>query len=174
MGALIIVVIVAVVVVMVLVSLGTWYAHGAEKRCRASQACRLKPMCADRSQEACAASYEAIYALDDVMSDCASAYVERFGGQVPSYYLKEHPRKAFSYMKRSVHVVLRKGDGSLYDGNTLAYVGLHELAHVLCSQMDGDQHGAHFRLVFERLCAIASERGYYDPELPLDAEYPSS
>jgi hypothetical protein len=137
------------------------------------QSCRLKPMCSRGDPERCETSYDALVRLDGLMNDCAREYASSYGGGVPVFYLKEHPSRSFSYMKTSVYVVLRKGDGTLYDKDTLAFVGLHELAHVLCNELDGDKHGPRFVLVFDRLLEIAKRKGYYDGEAPFDADYPS-
>jgi hypothetical protein len=110
--------------------------------------------------------------LDTRLEECAKVYKSRFGGKTAEYLLKEHPDKSFSYMKRSIYLVLRKPDGQLFADNTIIYVGLHELGHVLCAKMDGDEHGPEYQLVFSRLLHIAQEKGYYDPEKGLDETYP--
>ena len=111
--------------------------------------------------------------LDTIMNDTAAEYNKQFGGNTPTYYLKEHPHRSYSYMKRSVYLVLRKEDGSLYDNNTLVYVALHELGHIMCHKMDGASHGHMWKLVFDRLITIATEKGYYDTEQAIDGDYPS-
>jgi len=137
------------------------------------KSCRIMPMCKSTSKDVCKSSTEIMTSLYVMMEVCANTYVERFGGTVPKFYLKEHTHRTFSYMKRSIHIVIRKPDGSLFDNNTLVYVCIHELAHVLCGKMDGNRHGPDYMLTFDRLLDIAQESGYYNPEMVLDDTYPS-
>jgi hypothetical protein len=55
-----------------------------------------------------------------------------------------------------------------YDINTLTYVALHELAHVI-SKSTG--HGPEFKENFSKLLKRGSELGIYDPKLPIPANY---
>ena len=133
----------------------------------------MKPLCSDVSQERCDSSMDIMMKLDTIMNNTAKEYSNQFGGNMPVYYLKEHPHRSYSYMKKSVYLVLRKKDGNLYDINTLVYVSLHELGHIMCHKMDGNTHGEHWKLVFDRLLKIAVDKGYYNPETTIDSNYPS-
>lgn len=164
------VVVIAIIVAVVAVVVLYLMRNKAPKDC---QRCRMKPLCSETSQERCETSMDAMLKLDSVMNDVSTEYIKRYGGSQPIYYLKEHPQRSYSYMKRSVYLVLRREDGTLYDNNTLTYVGVHELGHLLCGTMDGKEHGPHWTLVFTRLLGIAVERGHYDPETPVDSSYPS-
>jgi hypothetical protein len=168
---------VLVIVVVLVVAVAAWlllpWRVGWRWRGHDASGGDVKPICAGVSTERCSSSYDALVRLDGVMSGCADEYVARFGGAKPRYTLKEHSSRTYAYMKRSIHVVVRRHDGTLFDDNTLAYVGLHELGHLLCGSDACRHHGPHFVLVFTRLLGIAKEKGHYDPELALDGEYPS-
>jgi hypothetical protein len=170
MGAVTMLVLVIVVVLIVLVAAaGAWLLLPWPARWRSSWqwsgSSGAKPICAS--------SYDALVRLDGVMSSCADEYVARFGGAKPRYTLKEHSSRAYAYMKRSIYVVVCRSDGTLFDDNTLTYVGLHELGHLLCGSDACRHHGPHFVLVFARLLDIAKKQGHYNPELALDDAYPS-
>ncbi len=55
-----------------------------------------------------------------------------------------------------------------YDINTLTYVALHELAHVI-SKSTG--HGPEFKENFSKLLKRGAELGIYDPRKPIPANY---
>lgn len=58
-----------------------------------------------------------------------------------------------------------------YDMNTLMFVALHELAHVI-TKADGDQsHGKEFRGKFAHLLKIAYQKGVYNPTKPMPETY---
>lgn len=57
-----------------------------------------------------------------------------------------------------------------YDINTIMYVALHELAHVITP--DGkEEHGPEFKQNFSKLLRKASEEGIYNPRIPIPATY---
>jgi len=55
-----------------------------------------------------------------------------------------------------------------YDANTIMYVALHELAHVISH---GVGHGKEFMENFERLRQRASVLGFFDPSVPITKTY---
>jgi hypothetical protein len=55
-----------------------------------------------------------------------------------------------------------------YDINTLMYVAIHELAHVV-SKNEG--HGDEFKANFASLLKLASEKDIYNPRKPIPATY---
>jgi len=55
-----------------------------------------------------------------------------------------------------------------YDMNTLMYVALHELAHMV-SKNHG--HGDEWRANFDRLLKDGSKVGIYDPRIPIPERY---
>ena len=164
-------VIVVIVILLVAALVMVWLVYRVPKNCTR---CRIKPICSGASLEKCEASFDTMFQLDTKLGECGIEYKKRYGGKTAEYMLKEHPDRSFSYMKRSIYLVLKKPSGETFDENTLVYVGLHELGHVLCAKMDGDEHGPEYQLVFSRLLSIAQEKGYYDPAKGMDDTYPHS
>lgn len=166
--------IVVAIVLVVVAAIAVWIVIRTKSLQACGDSCRIKPMCSNKTEEHCNASFNTLQQLDQQLRGCGEDYTKQYGGKVPVYYLKEHPTKTFSYMKRSIHIVIHKPDGvTRYDNDTLMYVGLHELAHVLCNKLDGDAHGPEFQLVFGRLLNIAVAKNIYNPEAQIDREYPS-
>lgn len=58
--------------------------------------------------------------------------------------------------------------GVPYDENTIMYVALHELAHVVSTNIG---HGKEFRKNFATLLARAHKLGFYDPTKPIATTY---
>ena len=59
--------------------------------------------------------------------------------------------------------------GEPYDLNTIMYVALHELAHVITRNEHG--HGTKFKANFTALLKKAAALGLYDPSKPIPANY---
>lgn len=55
-----------------------------------------------------------------------------------------------------------------YDMNTIMYVALHELAHVLC---DSQGHGDEFKKKFSKILRHAAKIGIYDPRVSMSPTY---
>ncbi len=55
-----------------------------------------------------------------------------------------------------------------YDSNTIMYVALHELAHVVSK---GIGHGEEFRQNFSKLLLEGERLGFYDPTKPMTTTY---
>ena len=68
--------------------------------------------------------------------------------------------KSFTENKQRVTLCLRNQFGELYDQNSLMYVALHELAHVINDEV---HHTKKFRRIFDALLKHASANGFYDP-----------
>ena len=64
----------------------------------------------------------------------------------------------------------QRGGKCAYTINTIMYVALHELSHVITPYSDGD-HGPVFRKNFENLLAEAAKKDLYDPRLPIPHDY---
>jgi hypothetical protein len=64
--------------------------------------------------------------------------------------------------------------GKQYPWNTLAYVSLHELAHVVTKIKEKDPHGPQFRKNFTTILDKAARLGYYDPSVPVPDTYCST
>lgn len=76
---------------------------------------------------------------------------------------------AFTENKQVITLCLVNPDtGNYYDMNTIMYVSLHELAHVV-SKNHG--HGDEFKTNFARLLREAAKRGIYDPSKPIPMTY---
>lgn len=60
-----------------------------------------------------------------------------------------------------------------YDLNTLMYVSLHELAHVITPEGadEKDEHGPVFTQNFSNLLRKAAQKGIYNPKVPIPATY---
>lgn len=67
--------------------------------------------------------------------------------------------------------VVNPETGGYYDINTIMYVALHELAHVI-TNADGDQsHGEEFKGNFARLLKVANAKGVYNSRKPIPVTY---
>lgn len=85
---------------------------------------------------------------------------------------------AYTIDKRTIYLCLRDSEtGEIFDINTLMYVTLHEIAHVITHDSEYningklDDHGPLFRKNFSRLLTIATSKGVYDPRKPLPKSY---
>ncbi len=71
--------------------------------------------------------------------------------------------------KSIIYLCLRDEKGHFYPVNTLMYVALHEIAHLLNKTDFG--HTTAFHKVFDRLLCNAASKGVYDPKQPHTAWY---
>ena len=78
---------------------------------------------------------------------------------------------AYTLNKKAIYIQLYKKNHTLYDYNTLVYVFLHEMAHVLCSDVG---HTESFVRIYRQLLQDAKQLHLYEPKIPLDPEYPMS
>lgn len=110
-----------------------------------------------------------------------------------SYYSHDHPilnqvREKFSQLNPEyAKIPLREGNsaytenkavitlclknpetGKYYDDNTIMYVALHELGHII-SKTHG--HNDEFKRNFSSLLRQAARRGVYDPRIPIPSTY---
>ena len=76
--------------------------------------------------------------------------------------------ESFTINKEEVTLCLEDENGNYYDNNMLMYVGLHELAHVLCDEVG---HTDKFWVIFDRLMDKAEEIGVYDRKIPIVHNY---
>lgn len=82
--------------------------------------------------------------------------------------------EAYTEDKSSITLCLVDPDTKReYDMNTLLYVGLHELAHVITPESDNpdDEHGETFKINFTRLLKEGAAIGIYDPSKPIPSKY---
>lgn len=76
---------------------------------------------------------------------------------------------AFTENKEVITLCLTDPDtGKDYDINTITYVALHELAHVISTTVG---HGKIFRENFQKLLKKGAELGIYDPRRPIPVRY---
>lgn len=77
---------------------------------------------------------------------------------------------AYTENKSTIYVCLKHPrTGQVYDMNTLLYVTLHEIAHVITSEYD--EHGPEWQSNFSKLLNRAHRRGIYDPSQPVPKDY---
>ena len=58
-----------------------------------------------------------------------------------------------------------------YNINVIMYVALHELAHVITKDKEGDDHGPIYKKNFAELLDIAKEKGVYDARVTIPETY---
>lgn len=79
--------------------------------------------------------------------------------------------KSYTVNKKVVYVCLVDSTtNKYYDKNTVIYVLIHELAHVLCDEVG---HTDKYREIFDDLIYEATTLGIYDPTTEFDPTYPS-
>lgn len=71
--------------------------------------------------------------------------------------------------KTIIYLCLRDEKGQFYPINTLIYVALHEIAHLLNKEDYG--HTAAFHRIFDDLLCKAAAKGVYDPNKPHSSWY---
>lgn len=76
--------------------------------------------------------------------------------------------KSYTINKEKIYLCLVDEKGDYYDLNTLVYVVLHELSHVLCDEIG---HTEKFHYIFKELLQQADKAGVYDPSVPIIANY---
>ena len=80
--------------------------------------------------------------------------------------------ESYTMNKNSITLCLKNPNtGGLYSWNTLAYVSLHELAHVITKEKEKDKHGPIFTRNFLTLLKKAKDLGYYNPRQPIPNSY---
>lgn len=71
---------------------------------------------------------------------------------------------SFTEDKTIIYLCLRNERGQFYPMNTLIYVCLHEIAHLLNREDFG--HTPAFNKIFDKLLCKAAAKGVYDPDKP--------
>ena len=77
--------------------------------------------------------------------------------------------KSYTINKEVIHMCLKDENGEYYPLNTLIYVLIHELAHAINTMSIG--HGPDFQAINEELLEYATEKGIYDPSIPIIQDY---
>lgn len=76
---------------------------------------------------------------------------------------------SYTENKNTITLCLKDPDTKkYYDMNTLMYVSLHELAHVITKTIGHDEH---FKENFSKLLLKAERLGMYNPKIPLPSKY---
>ena len=76
--------------------------------------------------------------------------------------------KSYTINKEKVYLCLKDEKGSYYSKNMLIYVTLHELSHVICPEIG---HTDLFYEIFQEVLDKASDKGIYNPSIPLIKNY---
>jgi beta-lactamase regulating signal transducer with metallopeptidase domain len=76
--------------------------------------------------------------------------------------------KSYTINKRKIYMCLKDENNKYYNENMLVYVLLHELAHVKCTEIG---HTDAFHKIFQQLLEQATEKGLYDPSIPIVRDY---
>lgn len=77
--------------------------------------------------------------------------------------------ESFTINKKVIHLCTKDpGTGQYYDKNTLMFVVLHELAHVLCNDVG---HTDNFSIINQALLNHAIKHKFYDPSKPFVKNY---
>jgi hypothetical protein len=82
-------------------------------------------------------------------------------------------KESFTINKKVIHLCTKEPkSGNYYDKNTLMYVVLHELSHVLCNEIG---HTENFYIINKALLDYTIKHGFYDDSKPFINNYcPSS
>jgi hypothetical protein len=75
---------------------------------------------------------------------------------------------SFTENKTKIVLCMRDANGNLYSFNSLMYVLLHEISHVINDEL---HHTSKFQNIFRDLLKLAEERGYYDSNIPFVSQY---
>ncbi len=76
--------------------------------------------------------------------------------------------KSYTINKSKIFLCLRDANGEYYGNNTLVFVLLHEIAHVLCSE---EHHTPLFQDILDELVHKAIRYDLYDPSDPVEDNY---
>lgn len=76
--------------------------------------------------------------------------------------------KSYTINKSKIFLCLRDANGEYYSNNTLIFVLLHEIAHVLCVE---EHHTPLFQEILDELIHKAVQYDLYDPSNPVEDNY---
>ena len=92
-------------------------------------------------------------------------YIDSDFDNIPIY----EGHSSYTENKTVVYICLKDPKtGKYYDMNTLMYVALHELAHVLSKNYGHDEE---FKENFENLLTLAEKKGLYNRNIPMPTTY---
>ena len=76
--------------------------------------------------------------------------------------------KSYTINKEKIYLCLKDENSNYYDDNMLIYVLLHEISHVICSEIG---HTPLFHKIFEKLLKKAEELQIYNSQKPIIMNY---
>ena len=76
--------------------------------------------------------------------------------------------KSYTINKSRIYLCLKDEYGNYYDDNSLMFVLLHELSHVICKSLG---HTEEFQNIFNDILLEASKAGIYNPRIPMVQKY---
>jgi hypothetical protein len=94
--------------------------------------------------------------------------LEKSGFPIFSYRLKKSKDNTFTLNKRIIYVVTTKKNNNLFNEDTILFVLLHEIAHILSYEK---HHTKLFKEIEKKLYRTAIQLGFLNLEL-LDKSYP--
>ena len=81
-------------------------------------------------------------------------------------------KKSYTENKESITLCIQDPETKgFYDMNTIMYVSLHELAHMISKTVSEEEHNEEFRQNFAMLLDKASFLGIYNPNIPIPPTY---
>lgn len=104
---------------------------------------------------------------DDMLVDLRKEFQAVFPVEMKQVILLRG-EKSYTINKKRVYLCLRDADNNYYPKNMLAYVLLHELAHVKCDEIG---HTEKFHTIFNQLLQTAIANNLYDPNIPIIRDY---
>ncbi len=75
---------------------------------------------------------------------------------------------SFTENKKKIVLCMKNQHGEVYSFNSLLYVLLHEIAHVINDEL---HHTKKFQRIFNELLQHATRLGYYNPKMPFESNY---
>jgi hypothetical protein len=77
--------------------------------------------------------------------------------------------KSYTINKEKIYLCLKDENGNYYPNNTLIYVTIHEISHLL--NKDDVGHTEKFNAIFDKLLQKAESIGVFNPNIPIEQNY---
>lgn len=121
-------------------------------------------------------SLNMLHRLRYVSNDLLDNTKTKFSGFLTPLNFKDYRKiiniqegySSFTENKNKIVICMRDANGNLYSFNSLLYVLLHEISHVINDEL---HHTSKFQMIFNELLQLAESRGYYDPNIPFVSQY---
>lgn len=121
-------------------------------------------------------SKEMLNSLNYAVADILDNKKYKFSGYlIPLNFQNYHQKitlqegySSFTENKRKIVLCMKNEHGELYNFNSLLYVLLHEIAHVINDEL---HHTKKFQKIFNELLRHAEMLGYYNSKLPFESNY---